>query len=194
METFEFKPAALSQTQTVSWDNASVRLEAGGKAETINWADIASVRYWTMRFRAIDYYGVILKSADNRSIALNINVPLEAGTQDPFVLSYYHMLESMFHALREVQPDLSVDYGQPPKYEWMYFGIGLLSLAFSLFMLFFLIVEESDKLMQAGVPVGVMALFGGFLMWSFRPGRKGVQFSLTAMIELVQSRLTPVQM
>ena len=193
MSRFEYKAAALSSPQTVVWDNEGISLSKGDETTRLAWADIVSARYWTMRLKTIDYYGFALKSSDGDSIELNLNIAMGTHASDPLLTRYFSMLQGVSVRLKACLPDLRVDYGQAPKFAWAYFGIGAVCLAFALFMLYFLITDVPDRLAQAAPPVGIMAVFGAFLSWSFRPGRPTVTLSMDGMAELAHLKANPDQ-
>lgn len=171
METFEFKPALLAPVHQLDVSDQGLCLRKQGVEMNIAFADISQVRYWSMRAQSVNYHGLEFETADRRKIYLRQNISAGAGENDPLRIQYRAMMAVCLRKLAVARPDLQIQLGQKRMLQWVWLAIGLSCLIFAGGMLVILLADRGSRLMDVILPLGLMAVFGGYISWSFGPFR-----------------------
>ena len=153
----------------------------------MSYADVASVRYWSMTVKGSYFQGLDFTAQDGRELNLRKTLGRHAGRSHPEHVEFSKIMVAVLTAFATKRPDIDVVLGQKKGVKWAYFLIGITAALFAGGMVAAGVFGgiRSSKFDDALVPVLLLLTFGAALIWSFNPFRKPVTLSSGVVLALI---------
>lgn len=173
MPSFTFKPALLRAPRSYLLEAGVLHASEGGRALwSLPLADVTGAVY--VEHRA---YGVKMRRLDllagetRRSLSQSLGLRTDPG--DPELAAFRGLLAAVCEGMASAGTGATVRFGEHGRGRWAIFAIGAASVLFAIGLTVAALAGgiASSRLAEGLVPVAMMVLFGGALMWTTRPGR-----------------------
>lgn len=183
-EVFTFRPAPLRAAQDWRLDGNTLTFPRGSyDLAEVEDAVFVDSRIQFMRLRRLDLTG----PAGLCRIAINTRLGLSAD--DPNRAAHRALCQAVARQLAKRAPDPPVKLGETGGMRILWFCIGMMALVFSFGLGAAALATgvSSDRLAGMVVPLLVLALFGGVIVWRHALWRKLPQTPVSALPGLLDA-------
>ncbi|WP_238364210.1 hypothetical protein [Mesobacterium pallidum] len=172
---FEIKPALLRGPVTYRVDATGVSAEKGGTPQwQLPFSQVEGLRIVELVIDGHRLARIDLALPGGRVQAISQTLDARVTAEDPARQGWTALTASLLDGVAQVRPETPVYLGETPRNRGIMFGIGALSLLFAGGMA--IAAAGNGRLEEAGLPLAVMSLFGGWIAWHFHPWRPEITF------------------